>query len=93
MTFLIFLLILHFYLAEKNGKTLHLLKSSSKPSKAGKKRKEIPILGTYQQYTDSKKKPQPQANVADGAPTQSQINSGSSILQFMAPAPVTKENA
>ena len=43
--------------AEKNGKTLHLLKSSSKPSKTGKKRKEIPILGTYQQYTDSKKKP------------------------------------
>ena len=66
MTFLIILLILFFYCLEKNGKTLHLLKSNSKPSKAGKKRKEIPILGTYQQYTDSKKKPQPPANMDDG---------------------------
>ena len=53
------------FIIEKPGKTLHLLKSSSKPSKTGKKRKEIPILGTYQQYTDSKKKPQPLANMAD----------------------------
>ena len=49
-------LILLFNLVEKNGKTLHLLKSSSKPSKTGKKRKEIPILGTYGEYSESKQK-------------------------------------
>ena len=41
---------------EKNGKTLHLLKANSKPSKSGKKRKNVPIMGTFEQFTESKKK-------------------------------------
>ena len=60
--------------------------------KTGKKRKEVPILGTYQQYSDSKKKPQPPANLTDVNLNSGHNNSGSSILQFMAPAPLTKEN-
>lgn len=44
------------YRAEKNGKTLHLLKSKSKPTAFAKKRKKIPILGSYTEYKDSKQK-------------------------------------
>ena len=58
-----------------------------------RKRKKIEVLGTYEQYSESKKKPGPRANQAADGHDSSQINSGSSILQFMAPAPVTKENA
>ena len=47
-----------------NGKTLHLLKSSSKPTPAKVKRKKVPILGTYDQYSESKKKPGSLSNQA-----------------------------
>ena len=39
----------------KNGKTLHLLKASAKPTKTDKKRKKIAILGDFEQYKESKK--------------------------------------
>ena len=42
--------------AEKNGKTIHLLKSASKPTPAGRKRQKIPVLGSFGEYNDSKKK-------------------------------------
>ena len=48
-----------FILAEKAGKTLHLLKSGSKPIKPRSKRQKFELLGTLAQYNDSKKKPQP----------------------------------
>ena len=32
------------------------MKANSKPSKSGKKRKQVPIMGTYEQYSESKKK-------------------------------------
>jgi len=51
-----FILTLSFFPIEKNGKTLHLLKSGSKPVQGGKKRKQIPIMGTFGQYNESKKK-------------------------------------
>ena len=86
------LLILH-VLAEKNGKTLHLLKSGSKPTQLERKRKKIPVLGSFEQFTDSKKKPVPKTNQPHEAQDPSQISSGSSILQFMAPAPTGKANA
>ena len=47
-------------LSEKSGKTLHLLKSGSKPIKPGTKRKQIPVLGSLKDYHDSKKKPSAQ---------------------------------
>ena len=80
-----------FFDAEKNGKTLHLLKSASKPSKSGKPRKKVEILGSFDQYSESKKKPQPQPNAS--APNQmlGQNSGAPSFLQMMAPAP--KENA
>ena len=37
---------------------IHLLKSGSKQASGAKKRKEIPLLGTFGQYKDSKKKPE-----------------------------------
>ena len=44
---------------EKSGKTIHLLKSGSKQASGQKKRKTVPLLGTFGQYKDSKKKPDP----------------------------------
>ena len=41
---------------EKSGKTLHLLKSGSKPIKPRTQRKKIEILGSLSVYNDSKKK-------------------------------------
>jgi len=41
---------------EKSGKTLHLLKSGSKPIKPRSQRKKIEILGSLAVYNDSKKK-------------------------------------
>ena len=35
---------------------LHLLKSGSKPAPGERKRKKIPILGSFGQYKDSKQK-------------------------------------
>jgi hypothetical protein len=46
-----------FSFLEKNGKTLHLLKQSSKKIKTDKPRRKIPVLGSFQEFKDSKKKP------------------------------------
>ena len=35
---------------EKNGKTLYLLKQSSKKIAAKKQRKQVPLLGTIKEY-------------------------------------------
>ena len=43
-------------LTEKSGKTLHLLKSGSKPIKPRPKRKKVDALGTLDQFHESKKK-------------------------------------
>ena len=48
-----------FWLLEKKGKTLHLLKASSKKINPNKKRKVVPLLGTIQDFFKaSKSKPQ-----------------------------------
>ena len=44
---------------EKSGKMIHLLKSGSKQASGQKIRKTVPLLGTFAQYKDSKKKPEP----------------------------------
>ena len=36
---------------------IHLLKSGSKASTASKKRKVVPLLGSFKDYKESKKKP------------------------------------
>ena len=38
------------YAAEKNGKTLYLLKQSAKVHEGTKKRKVVPLLGTIKEY-------------------------------------------
>ena len=38
---------------------MKLLKASSKKSTSIKKRKTVPLLGSFQEYKDSKKKPIP----------------------------------
>ena len=43
------------FLSQKSGKTIHLLKASSKATVSGKKRKKIPVLGSIKHYTESKK--------------------------------------
>ena len=72
---------------EKNGKTLHLLKSSAKPVPAKRIKRKIPLLGNYEQYKESKKKPQMQGPPAPGQVLPGQPPITSSLLQFMAPQP------
>ena len=43
---------------------MDLLKTKSKPIAAEKKRKKVPLLGTYSAYQESKKKPQPGPGMA-----------------------------
>ena len=50
---------LHELHTEKNGKTLHLLKMGSKQASGVKTRKQVPLMGSFAQYKESKKKPDP----------------------------------
>ena len=72
-----------FAVTEKNGKTLHLLKSSSKKTAGIKKRKKIELMGTIGQFKESKKAPAP--------PSQQQQPAGSSLIasaaSMLAPKP------
>ena len=61
------------YLSQYSGKTIHLLKQSSKPALAGKKRRKVPLLGSLEQFKESKKKPMSQAQPS---PSQSSLASG-----------------
>ena len=54
---------------------------------------KIPILGTFDQYSESKKKPVPAASSGGGNKVSGQIPTGSSIVQYMAPAPTGKNDA
>lgn len=67
---------------------IHLLKSGSKASTASKKRKVVPLLGSFKEFKDSKKKPQAPAP----QPAQ-QINIDAMLLpqNQMAPAPENKK--
>ena len=67
---------------------IHLLKSGSKASTASKKRKVVPLLGSFKDFKDSKKKPQP--TVANQA---QQMNIDSMLLpqNQMAPPPDNKK--
>ena len=57
------------------------------------KRKKIELMGTFDDYSKQKQVADTKAKVAEVFQGQNQINSSSSILQFMAPAPTTKETA
>ena len=46
---------------------MDLLKTKSKPIAASRKRKTVPLLGTYSAYQESKKKPHPGPGMAQGA--------------------------
>ena len=41
---------------EKSGKTIHLLKSGSKPYTGSKKRKKVPLLGFIDEFQAQKQK-------------------------------------
>ena len=53
---LLFLSIL-FFITERSGKTVHLLKSGSKRIATDRKRKKHELMGTIEQYKESKQKP------------------------------------
>jgi len=72
---------------------VHLLKAPSKPTKAERKKKKVPILGTFDQYTESKKKPMPMGNAGGANKMAGQSSSSQPILQFMAPPPGGKNDA
>ena len=72
---------------EKPGKTLHLLKASSKPVPAQRVRRKVQILGTYDHNQESKKKPPAKGPSGNGQPQPGQPPIPSSIISFMAPQP------
>ena len=43
-----------FYITERSGKTIHLLKSGSKKIATDRKRKKFELMGTISQYKESK---------------------------------------
>ena len=70
---------------------MHLLKANSKPSMGSKKRKKIPLKGTFGQYKESKPKPQAQVNATAPPKLQGQPSGAQPTLQFMATAPQNKD--
>ena len=67
------------------------MKSKSKPVPAGRKRQKIPVLGSFGEYSDSKKKAMASASNDAKPPMPGPKPGGSSIVQFMAPAPGAKD--
>ena len=66
----------------KTGKTLDLLKSKSKPVPSSKKRKTVPLLGTFEAYVEqSKKKPVP-TGMAQPPNTQNLAQGAQQLLNF-----------
>ena len=56
-------------------RTLHLLKNFLKKIEKNKKRKVVPLLGTIQDWHQSKKKPQAQYNAANADRVGDQLQS------------------
>ena len=50
-------------------------------------------MGTYDEYKKQESIAVSKSKMAEACAAQNQLNSSSSILQFMAPAPATKETA
>ena len=77
------------YLSQRSGKTIHLLKQSSKPAAGGKKRRKVALLGSLEQFKESKKKPLSQP--VGGGPTlqppviNMPLNQGSSLAKGNVP--------
>ena len=67
---------------------MKLLKACSKKSISIKKRKTVPLLGTFGEYKDSKKKPVPPQQPG---PTQMNIDSMLLPQTGMAPGPEQKK--
>ena len=66
----------------KTGKTLDLLKSKSKPIAAEKKRKKVPLLGSFETYQESKKKSQLPTGMAQPPNTQNLAQGAQQLLNF-----------
>lgn len=83
---------MNFHFAEKSGKTMQLLKSGSKPTKAIKKRKKVEVLGSFTEYKASKSKPAPSQipSIQQQPPVQMNIDSMLRQPGEMAPNPDEK---
>ena len=71
-----------FVITGKTGKTLDLLKSKSKPIAAEKKRKKVPLLGSFETYQESKKKSQLPTGMAQPPNTQNLAQGAQQLLNF-----------
>ena len=82
------------YVSQKPGKTLYLLKSNSKVIAKGKKRKVVPLLGSIDEFKESKKKAvaQHEQQQQQERPPPMQMNIDSMLLppSNMAPQPEEK---
>ena len=82
----------------KPGKTIDLLKAKSKPITMEKKRKKVPLIGTFEDYQSSKKKPVPPSNMAQLPPGQKipgneklELQRDAKGMLVMAPVPNAKD--
>ena len=66
----------------KTGKTLDLLMSKSKPIAAEKKRKKVPLLGSFETYQESKKKSQLPTGMAQPPNTRYLAQGAQQLLIF-----------
>ena len=61
---------------------MDLLKTKSKPIATKRKRKTVPIMGTFADYQDSKKKPQPGPGMSQPPNTQNLAIGAQQLLNF-----------
>ena len=69
---------------------MDLLKTNSKPISTKRKRKTVPIKGTFADYQDSKKKPQPGPGMAQPPSTQHLAHGAQQLLNFGAASQTQK---
>ncbi|MAJ97175.1 MAG: hypothetical protein CMI56_00985 [Parcubacteria group bacterium] len=63
------------------------MKANSKPTTTDRKRKKVPLLGSFGEYTESKKKAIASAPQQPATSNQVTSSAQTSVLQFMAPGP------
>ena len=87
-----------YVILEKNGKTLHLLKSKSKPIPSEKKRRKIEIFGTFTDFSKKKnradsqnKNTTAQKQLPMGGSSQLILQTGPNGQPIMAPPPNAKD--
>ena len=68
-----------------------MLKANSKPVASDRKRKKIPAAGTFEEYLESKKKPEPKKMAKAPSEEKLFLQNGPNGQPIMAPMPGNKD--